>query len=169
MLTNVNPNTDKAVGAAQALDGHIGSGQIKGLIDMRDKSLADAAAQLGSLARTTALAYNAQHNANTAFPPPSSLNGRNTGLMSGDALNFTGKTTIAVTDANGDLVSRVDVDFDAGTMSVDGGARDRYSAHTVGGFTAALNSALGGNGTASFADGALSISASGGNGIAVKD
>ena len=168
MLTNVNPNTDKAVGAAQALDGHIGSGQIKGLIDMRDKSLADAAEQLGSLARTTALAYNAQHNANTAFPPPSSLDGRNTGLMSGDALNFTGKTTIAVTDANGDLVSRVDVDFDAGTMSVDGGAATSFGA-TVGGFTTALNSALGGNGTASFADGALSISANGGNGIAVKD
>ena len=168
MMTSINPNTDKAIGAAQPLDSHIGSGQIKGLIDMRDQDLANAAEQLGSLARTTALAYNAQHNANTAFPPPTSLDGRDTGLLSNDALNFTGKTTIAVTDSNGNLVSRVDVDFDAGTMSVDGGAATSFGA-TVGGFTSALNSALGSNGTASFTDGALSISANGSNGIAVKD
>ena len=168
MMTSINPNTDKAIGAAQPLDSHIGSGQIKGLIDMRDHDLADAAEQLGSLARTTALAYNAQHNANTAFPPPASLDGRDTGLLSGDALNFTGKTTIAVTDASGNLVSRVDVDFGAGTMSVDGGAATSFGA-TVGGFTTALNGALGGNGSASFTDGALSISANNGDGIAVKD
>jgi flagellar hook-associated protein 1 FlgK len=168
MMTSINPSTDKAIGAAQPLDSHIGSGQIKGLIDMRDQALANAAEQLGSLARTTALAYNAQHNANTAFPPPASLDGRDTGLLSGDALNFTGKTTIAVTDANGNLVSRVDVDFDAGTMSVDGGAATSFGA-TVGGFTTALNGALGSNGTASFTDGALSISANNGDGIAVKD
>lgn len=167
-MTSINPNTDKAIGAAQPLDGHIGSGQIKGLLDMRDQDLANAAEQLGSLARTTALAYNAQHNANTAFPPPTSLDGRDTGLLSSDGLNFSGKTTIAVTDSSGNLVSRVDVDFDAGTMSVDGGAATSFGA-TVGGFTSALNSALGGNGTASFADGALSISANGSNGIAVKD
>jgi flagellar hook-associated protein 1 FlgK len=167
-MTSINPNTDKAIGAAQPLDGHIGSGQIKGLLDMRDQDLANAAEQLGSLARTTALAYNAQHNANTAFPPPTSLDGRDTGLLSSDALNFTGKTTIAVADSSGNLVSRVDVDFDAGTMSVDGGAATSFGA-TVGGFTSALNGALGSNGTASFTDGALSISANGSNGIAVKD
>ncbi len=130
---------------------------------MRDRKLADAAAELGNLARSTALAYNAQHNANTAFPPPASLSGRNTGLLSTDALGFGGKTTVAVADADGKLVSRIDIDFDAGTMSVDGGAPTSFTA-TVGGFTGALNAALGGNGTASFADGALKIAANGGNG-----
>ena len=168
MLTNIDPSTGKTVGNAQALDSHIGSGQIRGLLDMRDKDLADASEQLGELARSTAAAYNAQHNANTAFPPPTTLSGRDTGLLSSDALNFTGKTTIAVTDSSGNLVSRVDVDFDAGTMSVDGSAPTSFGA-TVGGFTSALNSALGSNGTASFTDGELSISASGGNGVAIKD
>ncbi len=168
MLQDTNPQTGQPIGTAQALDPHLDSGQIKGLIDMRDGDLANAAEELGNLARTTALAYNTQSNANTAFPPPSTLNGRDTGLLPTDALNFTGKTTIAVTDANGNLVSRVDVDFDAGTISVDGGAASSF-ADTVGGFTGALSGALGGNGTASFANGALSISASGGNGIAVKD
>jgi len=164
----LNPNTGKTVGQPQALDAHIASGQIKGLIDMRDRKLADMSEQLGNLARQTALAYNAQHNANTAFPPPAALNGRDTGLLSTDALSFTGKTTVAVTDQSGTLVSRIDVDFDAGTISVDGGAAAGF-AGTVGGFATALNAALGGNGTASFADGALKISANGTNGIAVKD
>jgi len=168
MLTNIDPSTGKTVGNAQALDSHIGSGQIRGLLDMRDKDLADASEQLGELARSTAAAYNAQHNANTAFPPPTTLNGRDTGLLSTDALNFTGKTTVAVTDSSGNLVSRIDVDFDAGTMSVDGGAPTSFGA-TVGGFTAALNSALGSNGTASFTNGQLSISGTGGNGILVQD
>ncbi|MBV9993129.1 MAG: flagellar hook-associated protein FlgK [Alphaproteobacteria bacterium] len=167
-LTGINPSTGKTVGQQQSLDAHIGSGQIKGLIEMRDSKLADMAEQLGNLARQTALAYNAQHNANTAFPPPASLTGRDTGLLSTDALNFTGKTTIAVTDSNGNLVSRIDVDFDAGTMSVDGGSPASFGG-TIGSFTSALNSALGGNGTASFTDGALKISANGTNGIAVKD
>jgi flagellar hook-associated protein 1 FlgK len=168
MLTTIDPSTGKTVGSAQAFDSHVDSGQIRGLLDMRDKDLADASEQLGELARSTAVAYNAQHNANTAFPPPTTLDGRDTGLVSTDGLNFTGKTTIAVTDSSGNLVSRIDVDFDAGTMSVDGGTAASFG-NTVGGFTSALNSALGSNGTASFSNGALSISANGSNGIAVAD
>lgn len=167
-MQSINPNTGQAIGTPQTLDAHIDSGQIKGLLDMRDNDLANTAAELGNLARQTALAYNAQHNANTSFPPPPSLEGRATGLLDTDALNFTGKTTIAVTDSDGNLVSRIDVDFDAGTMSVDGGAATGFSG-TVGGFTTALNTALGGNGSASFVNGTLKIAANGGNGLVVKD
>jgi flagellar hook-associated protein 1 FlgK len=167
-LQSINPNTGQATGNPQEIDSHIDSGQIKGLLDMRDVDLANAAAELGNLARQTAVAYNAQHNANTSFPPPPLLEGRATGLLSTDALNFTGRTTIAITDTSGNLVSRVDVDFDAGTMSVDGGAATSFSG-TIGGFATALNPALGSNGTASFNDGVLSISAAGGNGVVVKD
>ncbi|MGZ5938506.1 MAG: flagellar hook-associated protein FlgK [Rhizomicrobium sp.] len=165
---DINPQSGQPIGQPQNIQSHIDSGQLKGLIDMRDGTLADLNQELGNLAETTANAYNTQNNANASFPPPTSLTGRNTGLVAGDALNFTGKTTIAVADANGNLVSRVDVDFDAGTLSVDGGAPAVFG-NTVGGFTAALNGALGANGTASFVDGALTISATGTNGIITKD
>jgi flagellar hook-associated protein 1 FlgK len=167
-IQSVDPGSGNTIGQPQALDAHIDSGQIKGLIEMRDRKLSDAAQELGNLARQTALAYNAQHNANTAFPPPTTLTGRDTGLLSSDTLNFTGKTTIAVTDSSGNLVQKIDVDFDAGTMSVNGGAASSFGSD-IGSFTSALNSALGGNATASFADGALKIAAGGTNGIAIKD
>ena len=158
----------QAVGPGQALDSHLGSGQIAGLLQMRDKDLSDYQQELGNLARQTELAYNAQSNTNAAFPPPTALNGSNTGLLSTDALNFKGQTTIAVADQNGNLVSRIDVNFDTGTLSVDGGASASIGS-TVGSFASALNTALGSNGSASFTNGALSINAGGTNGIVVQD
>lgn len=165
---DINPQSGQPIGPPQSIESHLASGKLKGLIDMRDGTLADLSAELGTLAQSTALAYNTQHNANAAFPPPTSLIGHNTGLIAGDALNFTGKTTIAVADANGNLVSRIDVDFGAGTLSVDGGAATPFAA-TLGGFTTALNTALGANGSASFVDGTLSLSAAGSNGIVIQD
>ena len=167
-LQTINPLTSQTVGPAQILDPHLGSGTLAGLVQMRDGSLASFQQELGQFAQQTALGYNSQSNANAAFPPPQSLTGRDTGLVSTDSLGFTGQTTIAVADQSGNLVSRVDVDFDAGTISVGGGAPTSFS-NTVGDFTSALNSALGSNGTASFANGALSISGAGTNGIVVQD
>ena len=167
-MANINGMSGQQIGPSQVLDPHLGSGSIQGLIDMRDNQLPALQTELGNFARQTALAFNAQANANSAAPPPSSMDGRDTGLLSTDALNFSGKSTIAIADANGNLVSRVDVDFDAGTLSVDGGAAVSIGT-TVGDFAAALNGALGSNGSASFADGALSISATGTNGVVVKD
>ncbi len=167
-IQDFNPLSGTVIGQPIALDPHLSSGSMKGLIDMRDQTLSGLAATLGNFAQATANAFNAQANANAAYPPPSSLTGRDTGLLSGDALNFTGKTTLAVTDPNGALVSRIDVDFGAGTLSVNGGAAVSIGS-TIGSFTTALNGALGGNGTASFSNGQLSISATGGNGILVQD
>jgi flagellar hook-associated protein 1 FlgK len=168
MVQDTNPQTNQLIGQPMALDPHLSSGSIKGLIDMRDQVLGGLNQSLGSLAQQTANAFNAQSNANAAFPPPTSLTGRNTGLLSGDGLNFTGDTTLAVTDSSGNLVSRVDVNFDAGTLSVNGGPAQSIGT-TVGSFTTALNTALGANGSASFANGQLAISATGGNGIVVQD
>lgn len=156
------------IGTATALDPHLSGGTLKGMIDMRDQTLGGLAQSLGSLAQNVTQAFNAQANLNAAFPPPASLTGRDTGLLSTDALNFTGKTTFAVTDSSGNLVSRVDVDFGAGTLSVDGGAAASIGG-TVGSFATALNTALGANGSASFANGQLSVSATGGNGMVVQD
>ena len=168
MLDNINPATGQSIGQPMTLDPHLGSGKLKGLIDMRDGPLSQLQQELGNFARQTAVAFNTQHNANAAFPPPTTLSGRDTGLLSSDALNFTGKTTIAVADSSGNLVSRIDVDFSAGTLSVDGGAATAFGG-TVGGFVSALNTALGANGTASFSNGQLSIAATGTNGIVTQD
>ncbi len=165
---DINPLSGAAIGTPQNFESHLASGKLKGLLDMRDGALAGLGQEIGNLAETTANAYNTAHNANTSFPPPTSLAGRNTGLVGTDALNFTGKTTVAVTDSSGNLVSRVDVNFTAGTISVDGGATTSF-ANTVGGFTTALNTALGSNGSASFVDGALKIAATGTNGVVVQD
>ncbi len=165
---DINPNTGQLIGAALPLDPHLAGGTLKGLIDMRDQVLGGLSQSLGALAQQTAQAFNAQSNANAAYPPPTSLTGRNTGLLASDGLNFTGKTTIAVADSSGNLVSRFDVDFDAGTLSVDGGGPVSIGG-SIGSFTTALNSALGANGSASFADGQLSIAATGSNGIVVQD
>ena len=169
MVQDINPQTNQLIGQPTALDPHLSSGSLKGLIDMRDQVLGGLNQSLGNLAQQTANAFNAQSNANAAFPPPTSLTGRDTGLLSGDALNFTGDTTIAVTDPSGNLVSRIDVAFGPpGSLSVDGGPSQSIGT-TVGSFTTALNTALGGNGSASFVNGKLSISATGGNGIVVQD
>ncbi|HTQ13375.1 MAG TPA: flagellar hook-associated protein FlgK [Rhizomicrobium sp.] len=167
-LSNINPRTGSVIGTSTALDPHLDSGSLKGLIDTRDNTLGDIQQELGQFARQTALAFNQVHNAGSAAPPPSELDGSDTGLLGTDALNFTGQTTVAIADSSGNLVSRVDVDFDAGTLSVDGGASVSIGS-TVGSFAAALNAALGSNGSASFAGGTLSISASGSNGVVVQD
>jgi flagellar hook-associated protein 1 FlgK len=167
-VQSVNPQNGQTIGAAQALDPHLSGGKIKGLIDVRDGALADLQNELGSFAQGVAQSFNAQHNANSAYPPPTTLDGRDTGLLASDALNFSGKTTIAVTDSSGNLVSKIAVDFGAGTLSINGGAATGFAA-TVGGFVSALNSALGSNGTATFADGQLSIAATSSNGLVVQD
>jgi flagellar hook-associated protein 1 FlgK len=167
-VQDTNPSNGQPLGNAQALDPHLSGGSLKGLIDMRDQVLGGLSETLGNMAQQTALAFNAQANANAAYPPPTSLTGRDTGLLSADGLNFTGKTTLAVTDASGKLVSRIDVDFGAGTLKVDGGAATGIGT-SIGSFTTALNTALGADGSASFANGQLSISATGSNGILVQD
>ncbi len=150
----------------QALEGHISAGEIRSLLDARDIDLPQLALEVGEFAAKTADALNAAHNQATAHPAPASLAGRNTGLLAADALNFTGETSVVITDAAGALVHRVDIDFDAGTYSVNGGGAVGFGA-TVGGLATALNTALGANGTAAFANGRLALTAAGGNGVAV--
>jgi flagellar hook-associated protein 1 FlgK len=167
-IQSVDTVTGANVGPPRPVNAHLGSGEIAGLIQSRDGTLAELQQQLGVFAQQTAQSFNAQYNANAAVPPPASLTGRDTGLLAGDALNFTGQSTFAVTNASGNLVSRIDVNFSAGTLTVDGGSPVSFGA-TVGGFTSALNTALGSNGQASFTNGVLSLSASSGNGIVVQD
>jgi flagellar hook-associated protein 1 len=167
-IQDINPSNGQALGAATALDPHLSGGELKGMIDMRDQQLGGLAQALGGFAQATASAFNAQSNANAAYPPPTALTGRDTGLLGSDALNFSGTTTLAVTAPDGSLVKRIDIDFGAGTLSVDGGATAPLGG-TIDSFTTALNSALGADGTASFTDGTLSLNSATSNGLLVQD
>lgn len=146
---------------------NISSGEIKGLLDVRNVELVNLSDQLGEFTTRAAEEINRAANAASSVPAPATLSGRDTGLDAQAALTgFTGKTTIALTDSSGVIQRRVDIDFDAGTMSVNGAAGPAF---TSANFIAQLNTALGGQGMVSFAGGSLSLSGSGGLGVAVQD
>jgi flagellar hook-associated protein 1 FlgK len=168
MVQTIHPLTGDVIGTPLVFDSHAMSGELRGLLDIRDNVLVGFGEELGTLMQTLSLAVNAQHNANAVVPPPLQLDGRQTGLLATDALNFSGATNIGITDANGVLIHNIAIDFDAGTISVDGGGAGAIGA-TVGSFVAALDAALGANGDADFTDGVLTLSANGGNGVVIGD
>lgn len=134
------------------------AGRLRGLLDVRDGELMDIASALGELAGRTADAINRVHNQTSSLPPLASAIGVDTGLLAADGLGFQGQTTLAVVDSAGVLQRRIDIDFTAGTIAVNG-APAGTPGTTIGGFAAALNAALGGAGTASFANGILRLDA----------
>jgi flagellar hook-associated protein 1 FlgK len=169
-MQQINPASGLPIGPSQALDPHLSGGSLKGMIDMRDQTLGQLQQELGAFAQQTALAFNQQHNANAAFPPPTSLTGRNTGLLSTDATNFTGVTTVGIADQNGNLVGQATIDFGAGTISVNGGGPTAFSGNTIADLANDLNTALGSmGGSASFSNGVLSLNAGGSNGLVIQD
>jgi flagellar hook-associated protein 1 FlgK len=155
--------------AAEPLERSLRGGSLLGLITARDSDLVGMGEELGALAAGIADALNATHAGTTAVPAPSTLQGRDTGLLGTDSLNFTGTSRVAVVDAQGRTVRTVTLSFGAPpTRAVDGGAPVAFTP-TVQGMADTLNTALAGVGSASFANGRLSVSASGGNGIALAD
>ncbi len=146
---------------------HIRSGDLAAFLNLRDEELPELMEEIGEFVAAAADALNREHNDATAYPPPSVLEGRNTGLLATDSLGFTGATTIAVVDSGGTLVKRIDVDFDAGTMSVDGAAATPIGGTTIADFVTSLNTALGADGSAGFANGQMTISATGTDGISM--
>jgi len=146
----------------------IGDGELQGLLTLRNNTIPGIQQQLSGYVSGAVAAINAAHNANTAVPPPQTLTGRNTGLdLATIAGDFSGKTNVAIVNSTGALTQQVAIDFSAGTMSVNGGGPTAFTPAT---FLTSLNTALGGTGTASFANGALSISAAtAGSGVAIAD
>lgn len=151
-------------GQKRALMDNVASGEIKGLIELRDKEAPAAAERLAELMTRVADELNRAHNANSSVPAPTTLTGRNVGQSLTTALTgFTGSTTIAVTDASGVIQTRADIVFSGSTMTINGVAA------TPGTFLTTLNAQLGGAATASFSNGVLSLSATGTNGVAIAD
>ena len=146
---------------------NISSGEIKGLLDVRNVELVNLSDQLGEFTSRAAEEINRAANAASSFPAATTLAGRNTGLDPQAAITgFTGKTTVALTDSSGVIQRRIDIDFDAGTMSVNGAAGPAF---TPANFMTQLNTAMGGQGTVGFSGGALTLTGAGGLGVAIAD
>jgi flagellar hook-associated protein 1 FlgK len=142
----------------QTLEGGGVGGTLGGLLQLRDKTLTDYQNRVGIAYDGLAQALNAAANEGTTIPAPPSLTGRPSGLQGDDRAGFTGAATFAVTSANGTVIARADVDFDALPASA-----------TVQDVLDQINTGLGGAATATLAaDGTLSFAATGaGNGVLV--
>lgn len=150
-------NGQPGAATGDSIDSVAVGGNLGGLLDLRDRSLPAFAEKLGVLFGGLAQTLNAVSNAGTTVPAPGTLSGGQTALTGSDRLGFTGAATFAVTKANGTLVASTKVDFDALGPNA-----------TVDDAVAAINAGLGSAGSASFADGKLTIQASAtGNGVAV--
>lgn len=151
-------------GQKKSLLDSVNSGEIKGLIELRDVEAPAAAERLAELITHVADELNRAHNANASVPAPTVLTGRNVGQSLESALTgFTGRTTIAVTNQAGVIQTRADIVFSGSTMTVNGVAT------TPAGFLAELNTQLGPSATATFVNGQLKIEATGTNGVAIAD
>jgi flagellar hook-associated protein 1 FlgK len=146
----------------------VDSGEIRGLLDLRNTKLPQMTDQLGEFVERAVEALNDAHNASTAVPAPQTLTGRDTGLDIGTAASgFTGKATIDVLDSSGATMRQVTVDFDNNQLLVNGSPAGPFSA---GSFASDLNAAMGGMATVSFTNGKLSISATtAGQGIGINE
>jgi flagellar hook-associated protein 1 FlgK len=145
----------------------LASGEMRGLMDLRDQELPKLYDQLGEFVSRAVDQLNAAHNASAAYPAPASMTGRDTGLDLPTAVSgFTGTSTIAIVNPAGLMQHTVAIDFDTSSISVDGAAGTPF---TPASFLADLNTALGASGSASFTGGALTLNATGGNGLAIDE
>lgn len=155
-------------GQKQLMGSRISSGALGGLLELRNKELPDLTARLGELTAQAADTLNRIHNQYSPVPAPAALTGRQTGQTAATAFaGFTGKTTVALLDASGVIQSRIDIDFDAGTLSADGGVTN--TPFTAATFASVLDTAMAPQGGASFTNGVLSLTGAGGLGVAVQD
>jgi flagellar hook-associated protein 1 FlgK len=151
-----------------------GGGEIAGLMHLAGVDIPQMASQLSEFVSQAVSQINAAHNASTAVPPPNSLVGVATGQDITTAIgNFSGKTTVAITNAAGVMQQRVDITFGFGTGQMN--VTDNLGATSTINFTPAtfladLNTALGTQGYATYSNGVLTVGAnSGSNGVAIAD
>jgi flagellar hook-associated protein 1 FlgK len=164
---------NEELGSNTNLETSLTGGSIKGLLQARDTDLPGLAEALGGYAGALADALNAVHNENASSPAVSSMTGRQTGLLSTDALNFTGTATLAITDASGILRDRLTIDFDAQTITSEAPSNvvSFAGGGTIGDFVDALNTALAAespSGSASFNNGVLSLNLNNNGGIVIQ-
>lgn len=157
-LAKTDPATGQLVSTGVELDGAVQSGELRGLLDMRDKILPDMANELGHMASEFADSINGLSNSFTSFPAPNQLQGRNVGLNAADPQGFTGKATFAIVGADGTVVRKTTVDFDALGVGA-----------TMNDVTNAVNAGLGADGTLSLVNGVMTFTAANSaNGVVIS-
>jgi len=146
----------------------VGSGEIGGLLTLRNTQLPGIATQLSSYVTGAVTAINQASNQASSVPPPSTLTGSNIGIDLATAVStFSGDTNIAVVNSTTGVVQQqITVDFTNGTMT---DASGNVTSFAPSSFLSSLNGALGGTATASFSNGVLSIAAQTGSGVAIQD
>lgn len=160
------------LGTQGSLEPFVTGGELQGLLQARDSDLPALAEALGGFAAALADTLNEVHNENSSSPAASALTGRQTGLIGGDAHNFTGRALVGVVDASGNLAERLTIDFDAGTVTSEAPGGVYNFSGSINSFADALNSALAAatpSGAADFSDdGVFSISVGAGGGVVVQ-
>jgi flagellar hook-associated protein 1 FlgK len=149
-------------------------GEIAGLMHLAGVDIPKIQSGLSEFVSQAVNQINAASNASTAMPPPAKLTGVATGQDIATAIgNFSGKTTVAITNPQGVMQQKVDITFGFGTGHMD--VTDNLGATSTINFTpatflASLNTAMGTQGSASYVNGVLTIAANGGsNGVAIAD
>lgn len=112
----------------------LSTGAIAGLVTLRDTTLTAVQDELDALAVTLRDTVNAIANSGSAAPPPNTLTGSES-VSAGDALAASGTLRVAVTDADGAVVSTADF-----TLSSYATVNDLLTAlNTVSGLSASLD------------------------------
>ena len=158
-------------GETRDLADSLSSGEIRGLLDIRDKTAVAVNDQLNEYVTQFSNQMNAAHNASSAVPAPASLTGKNTSLTEAEAITgFQGETNIVTLDQSGNITHKMTVTFDS-----DGSGNGSYVMDGVSGsFSAAsfvddINGGLAGAATLDFTNGVMKVTAGGSDGVAVVD
>ena len=149
----------------------LGSGEIKGLLDIRDKTSVAINDQLNEYVTQFSNQLNAAHNASSAVPAPTALTGKNTSLTEEEAITgFQGETNIVTLDSSGNITHKMTLTFDT-----DGSGNGSYLMDGVAGtfsassFVSDINAGLGGAATLDFTNGKMSLTSGGTDGVAIVD
>lgn len=149
-----------------------GGGEIGGLMQLAGVQLPQIMTQLSEFVSQAVGQINAAHNDSSPVPAPNTLTGTQIGMDLPTAISgFSGKTTLAITNSAGVMQERVDLDFTNGQMTV---TQPSGAVATIGftpsNFLTTLNTALAGEGSVSFNNGQLGISAANASdGVAITD
>jgi flagellar hook-associated protein 1 len=103
-----------ANGTTRDLADQITSGELKGLMDVRDNEAPALSAQLSQYVASFADAANYAHNNATSVPAPNSLTGKKTSqTLTENLTGMTGQVTLTALNSAGTIMSKVAINFDA--------------------------------------------------------